>query len=180
MSGFDVSLSPSQLEAVQEELKLLEEGLKNRALRAGLQEVAKPIVPDMKANVAVLTGDLKQSLGRRVLSKRLKNLYGIPAQEQGVFLGAVRKVNGYSQDYIARLVEHGVDPGYRSVKRNLKGHRARRQDGRYVFYSYESPGIKAQPFMKPALARHSSGVTTRFYKGLGNFLDKQRQRGAIS
>ncbi|OWV29456.1 HK97-gp10 family putative phage morphogenesis protein [Halomonas campaniensis] len=179
MSGFDFQLSADDLDRMERDLRDLEKNIKTRAVSAGLREVARPIRPAMKAGVTVRTGKLKRSIGTRALSKSFKQKHGLAPDDPALFIGAVTKQRGYAQDYKARLVEHGVDAGTREVRRNLKGHQRWKADGKYTFYSYHAPGMKAQPFMKPAFDKNASGAAGRFYEGLAAYLDRQRNRGQI-
>ena len=179
MSGFDFQLKADDLDRLNRDLRDLERSIKSRAISAGLREVAKPLIPDMKAGVAVRSGRLKKSLGVRALSKSFKQKYGLDSENPALIAGSVTKQGGYAQDYKARLVEHGVEAGNREVRRNLKGHQRWKADGKYTFYSYYAPGMKAQPFMKPAFDKNSSGAAGRFYSGLSAYLDRQRNRGKI-
>lgn len=179
MSGFDLSLNNHDVVFLKKELAALEKNIKRAAVSAGLREVTKPLVPEMKSGVAVRSGKLRRSIGVRAVGRKFKDKYNLDPQNPALAVGAVKKVGGYAQDYKARLIEHGVDAGRREVKRNLKGHRNHRADGLYTFYDYYSPGMRAQPFMKPAFGAHAGGAAGRFYQGLSNYLDRQRKKGRI-
>lgn len=174
MSGFEFQLSAEQMAEVHKDLEGLAADLQSKAVRAGLVKAVSPIKRAAKQNVPVLSGDLKKSIGHRLLSKTARGRLGIANDRVAIVVGPTRKVNGYAQDFVAGLVETGVEPSTRTVRRNLKGHRARKRDGKWVTYTYHHPGQKAHPFLGPALREHGDKMESRFYQGLTRYLEKHR------
>ena len=91
MSGFEVGFSEEGAAGVRERLANLEAEIQQRAVRAGLNRAAKPILETMQQLVPVGkgddAGDLKQSLARRSLSK---NARGRPCPSSSGRLPKVR------------------------------------------------------------------------------------------
>ncbi|WIX34145.1 HK97 gp10 family phage protein [Salinicola sp. JS01] len=174
MSGFEFQLDAEQMAEVHKDLEGLAADMQAKAVRTGLVSAVSPVKRAAKQNVSVLTGDLRQSIGHRLLSKSARGRLGIADDRVAIVVGPTRKVNGYAQDFIAGLVETGVEPSTRTVRRNLKSHRARKRDGKWVTYSYRHPGQKAAPFLGPALSQHGDEMDTRFYQGLTRYLEKHR------
>jgi HK97 gp10 family phage protein len=175
MSGFEFHLDSQQLQELQRDLKGLEDALQAKAVRAGLVRAVAPIKRAAKAKVPVNTGALRKSIGHRLLSKSARGRLGIASGRVGIVVGPTRKVGGYAQDFVAGLVESGVEASTRTVRRNLKGHQARKRDGKWVTYSYRHPGQQAQPFLGPALRENTEQLQSRFYEGLHKYIEKRRQ-----
>ncbi|WIX32506.1 HK97 gp10 family phage protein [Salinicola sp. JS01] len=178
MSGFEVSVSEEGTEQIRKRLAGLQEELQQRAIRAGLTSAGKPILETMQRLVPVRQGDdggdLKRSIGRRSLSKNARQRLGLAENAVAQRLGPIKKVNGYSQAYVGRLVEHGVDPSTRKVFRRISGtHNLKRRYAHIRAYTYRHPGQRAQPFMAPALAQNASQFESRFYGGLSAYLKRK-------
>lgn len=180
MSGFEIEIAGDHMADVLRELRGLEIAIQDRAVRAGLVRAVAPVKRTAKRLAPALSGDLRKSIGHKLLSRSAKGRIGIGPERVAIFVGPTRKVGGYDQSFVASLIEEGVKPGTRQVRRNLKGHRSYRRDGRWVTYSYSHPGQAADPFLQPALEQNSSGFEGRFYQGLSSYLDRQRQKGAIA
>ncbi|WP_162500804.1 HK97-gp10 family putative phage morphogenesis protein [Modicisalibacter coralii] len=174
MSGFEFQLSAEQMAEVQKDLDGLAADLQAKAVRAGLVKAVSPIKRAAKRNVPVLSGDLRKSIGHRLLSKSARGRLGIANDRVAIVVGPTRKVGGYAQDFVAGLVESGVEPSTRTVRRNLKGHQAHKRDGKWVTYTYRHPGQKAEPFLGPALRENGDEMDSRFYQGLTRYLEKHR------
>lgn len=178
MSGFEVGFSEEGAEGVRERLANLEAEIQQRAVRAGLNRAARPILETMQQLVPVGKGDeggaLKQSLARRSLSKNARGRLGLAEDAVAVRVGPIRKVNGYSQAYVGRLVEYGVEPSMRKVFRRIGGtHNLKRRLAHIRAYTYRHPGQAAQPFMAPALQRNASQFESRFYDGMAAYLKRR-------
>lgn len=170
MNELDVSLN---IDDTLKNLNELEKKLKTRALRRGVMNIVAPLKQSLKSMAPSDQGDLKKSIGHRSLSRRAKRSIGIDPDSVSIFIGATRKVNTYSQALKARLVEEGVKPSQRSVRRNLKGHVSYKRDGRYTSYSYRHPGQAANPFHQRALQANQGSMQSRFYSGLRAALESK-------
>lgn len=178
MSGFEFEVSEEGAAEIRERLAGLEQEIQQRAIRAGLNAAGKPILETMQQLVAVGNGDkggaLKQSLARRSLSRNARGRIGLAEDAVAVRVGPIRKVNGYSQAYIGRLVEYGVEPGTRKVFRRIGGtHNLKRRLAHIRAYTYHHPGQAAQPFMAPALQRNATQFESRFYDGMAAYLKRR-------
>ncbi|MDO0945919.1 HK97-gp10 family putative phage morphogenesis protein [Chromohalobacter israelensis] len=178
MSAFDVTLSEQGAADVRQRLSELSAELQQRAVRAGLNRAGKPILETMQQLVPVSdgedAGELKQSLARRSLTKNARGRLGLAEGTVAVRIGPIKKVNGYSQAYVGRLVEHGVEPSTRKVYRRIGGtHNLKRRYAHIRAYTYKHPGQKAQPFMAPALKRNAGQFESRFYEGMSAYLKRK-------
>lgn len=178
MNGFEISISEEGAEEIRKRLAGLEAELQSRAVRAGLNRAGKPILQTMQQLVPVGdgedAGELKQSLARRSLSKNARGRLGLAEGTVAVRIGPIKKVNGYSQAYVGRLVEHGVEPSTRKVFRRIGGtHNLKRRYAHIRAYTYKHPGQKAQPFMAPALKRNAGQFENRFYEGMSAYLKRK-------
>lgn len=178
MNGFEFEISEEGAAQIRERLAGLEAELQQRAIRAGLNRAAKPILETMQSLVPVQQGEgggaLKQSLGRRALSKTARGRLGLAESTVATRIGAIKKVNGNSQAYVGSLVEHGVDPSTRKVFRRIGGtHNLKRRYAHIRTYTYTHPGQAEQPFMAPALKRNASQFEGRFYEGMSAYLKRK-------
>ncbi|MBB3142824.1 HK97 gp10 family phage protein [Halomonas organivorans] len=176
MSGFEIEVAGDRFGEVLDQLRGLEEELQSRAVRAGLVRAVAPVKKTAKRLAPALTGDLRKSIGHKLLSRSARGRLGIGPERPAIFVGPTRKVGGYDQSFVASIVETGIEPSTRTVRRNLNGHRARRRDGQWVTYTYRHPGQEADPFLGPALKMHSAGFEGRFYDGLTRYLDRKGLR----
>ncbi|WP_322528985.1 hypothetical protein R5R73_04920 [Salinicola sp. LHM] len=178
MNGFEIKIREEAFDGAREALADLEAELQFRAVRAGLNRATKPILATMGELVPVqqskdpgkVTGQLKASLARRSLSKSARARLGLAQSTVALRVGPIRKVNGRSQEGVGQLVEFGVDPGTRTVRRNLLGRGVKWHN---ATYSYFHPGQKPQPFMANSLERNSSTFESLFYQGLNNYLRRK-------
>lgn len=178
MNSFDVGAEQSGNRQVRERLEGLEAELQRRAIRAGLTRGSKPILDTMHQLVPVQSGsdggELKQSLGRRQLSKNARGRLGLAEGTVAMRIGPIKKVNGYSQAYVGRLVEHGVEPSTRKVFRRIGGtHRLKRRHAHIRSYTYQHPGQPATHFMRRSLQQGGAEFENKFYAGMANYLRRK-------
>lgn len=150
MSGFNWQIQGMRLDEVQQELRALEDNIKERAIRAGLVALAAPIKRTAKANAPADTGDMAQAVGHRNINKRQRRRLGMTPGEVGILVGTNRRINGKWQ--------------------GLKG----------LWHEGGTEHMTPNPFLLPALQQHEGGGAGRFYQGLSRYLDRQRSKGAIA
>lgn len=182
MSGFEIQVTEPGFEEARRQMAQLEDKLRTGAVRAGLNQAAKPILETMQQLVPVRqtddpdepSGRLKRSLGKRSLSKSARARLGLAEGTIAMRIGPVKKVDTYSQAFVGKLVEFGVEPSTRTVYRRIRGTKhLRRRLAHVSTYTYHHPGQDPQPFMAPALERNSAGFEGRFYQGLRRYLDRK-------
>lgn len=150
MSGFDVQVQGVRLDEIQQELRALEDNIKERAIRAGLVAVAAPIKKTAKLKAPSDTGDMAQAIGHRNINKRQRGRLGMAPGEVGILVGANRRING------------------------------RWQGRKGLWHEAGTEHMTPNPFLGPALQQHEGGAAGRFYQGLSRYLDRQRKKGAIA
>ncbi|RUR34479.1 HK97-gp10 family putative phage morphogenesis protein [Vreelandella nanhaiensis] len=150
MSGFNWQVQGQRLDDVQQELRALEENIRERAIRAGLVSLAAPVKRDAKAMAPADTGDLAQAIGHRNINKRQRSRLGLAQGEVGILVGANRRINGRWQGRKGLWHEQGTEH------------------------------MTPNPFLLPALQKNEGGAAGRFYQGLSRYLDRQRSKGNIA
>ncbi len=152
-----VRLDVQGTQAVIDALKSLPGNVSRRIQRKTMKAVIEPIFQDVRSSVPVDSGQLRDSVTKRV---------GI-SKKYGTITGTV------SHKYADTFYAHWVDQGW-----NLTGHRAgkkrgpfghpkvlRRVEGRYIF--------------RKALERHADGSVSAFYRDLKESTDEvQKELGA--
>lgn len=149
MSGFDWQVQGVELQQMRRDLQVLEDNIKERAIRAGLVAVVAPVKRTAKAEAPRDSGDLAQAIGHRSINKRQRGRLGMKAGEVGILVGTNRRINGRWQGRKGMWQELGTE------------------------------NMDANPFLWPAMQQHQSGVPGRFYEGLSKYLDRQRNKGTI-
>lgn len=170
MNNLDIQLDT---QAIQKQLDELADGIRTKAVRAGLVKAASPIKRSMKSLAPKLTGDLAKAVGHKTLSKRdaaridlfagSANRVSVVNPGVAIIVGPNRKnAQGYNQAYKATLMEHGTSNGWRDFKRV----RLRDRPG------YHSDGFRGTYFMTRSLQQNESGMTDRFYQGVAAYLNR--------
>lgn len=149
MSGYDWRVQGVHLQEIRRELKQLEDNLKERAVRAGLVQVAAPVKRTAKQQAPSATGAMARAVGHLNINRRQRSRLGLPAGTVGILVGTNRRINGRHQGRKGMWHEHGTER------------------------------MQANPFLWPAMQQHSGGVPGRFYQGLSRYLDRQRKQGKI-
>jgi len=171
MNNLDIQVDT---QAIQKQLDSLADGIRTKAVRAGLVKAVAPIKKTMKALAPKLTGDLAKAVGHKTLSKRDagridlfaggSNRVSVANPGVAIIVGPNRKnAKGYNQAYKATLVEHGV-------KRTFRRYKKPRLRTRYSGYLYE--GFRGSFFMARSLDQNQSGMTDRFYQGVAAYLNR--------
>jgi hypothetical protein len=171
MNDLDIQIDTQD---VKNRLDELADGLRNRAVRAGLVKAAAPIKRSMKSLAPKLSGDLSKSIGHKTLSRRDaaridlfaggSNRVSVENPGVSIIVGPNRKnARGYSQAYKATLMEHGVKRGFRRYKKPRKGSQS-------LGYMYE--GFSGTYFMARSLEQNQSGMNDRFYAGVSAYLNR--------
>ncbi|MCP1314388.1 MULTISPECIES: HK97-gp10 family putative phage morphogenesis protein [unclassified Halomonas] len=150
MSGFEFQVQGQRLHEMQQELRALEDSIRERAIRAGLVAFAAPVKRDAKVLAPTDRGDLAQAIGHRNINKRQRSRLGMTVGEVGILVGANRRINGRWQGRKGLWQEGGTEH------------------------------MEANPFLAPALQKNQGGGTSRFYQGLSRYLDRQRKQGKIA
>ncbi len=150
MSGFDWQVQGDDLDAMRQELRALEDNIKERAVRAGLVAVVAPVKRTAKQLAPSESGDMAKAVGHLNINKRQRGRLGFRPGEVGLLVGTNRRINGVFQGRKGLWQEHGTE------------------------------GMEANPFLWPAMQQHESGAAGRFYGGLSKYLDRQRTKGAIA
>lgn len=150
MSGYDWQVQGVHLQEIRREIKQLEDSLQERAVRAGLVQVVSPVKREAKRLAPSDSGDMARAVGHLNINRRQRSRLGLPAGTVGILVGTNRRINGRYQGRKGLWQEHGTE------------------------------NMAANPFLWPAMQRHSSGAAGRFYKGLSRYLDRQRKKGAIA
>ncbi len=170
MNNLDIQVDT---QAIQKQLDQLADGIRTKAVRAGLVKAASPIKKTMKALAPKLTGDLAKAVGHKTLSRRdagridlfagSSNRVSVANPGVAIIVGPNRKnAQGYNQAYKATLMEHGTSNGWRNFKRV----RLRDRPG------YHSDGFRGKYFMARSLQQNESGMTDRFYQGVAAYLNR--------
>lgn len=144
MSGLNLSLELYEQRVVLQQLRDLEKSLKNKAVRSGLVEVAKPIKATAKQMAPKQSGALAKAVGHRSVNSRQKQRLGLAKDQVALIVGPNRKVNG------------------------------RWQTKKGLWQEYGTENMTANPFLGPALDKHQGGNQQRFYQGLQRALEKLR------
>ncbi len=92
--------------------------LQEKAQKAGVREIAKPLKKDLLAEIPVNTGTLRSSIGYKVMTKKFKSFVGVPVDDFSMEIGATRKVldrhmeepKKRLQVYLLRFLNNGVSP----------------------------------------------------------------------
>lgn len=150
MSGYEWQLLGVHLQEVRRDLKMLETQLQERAIRAGLVQVAAPVKKSARKMAPRETGALSRAVGHLNINRRQRSRLGLKAGTVGILVGTNRRVGGRYQGRKGMWHEHGTEH------------------------------MDANPFLWPAMQQHSSGAQGRFYQGLSRYLDRQRRKGAIA
>ncbi|MEL7893512.1 HK97-gp10 family putative phage morphogenesis protein [Vreelandella neptunia] len=150
MSGFEWQVQGDDLDAMRRELSVLEDNIKERAVRAGLVAVASPVKRTAKQLAPTESGAMAKAVGHLNINKRQRGRLGFKPGEVGILVGTNRRINGVFQGRKGMWQEHGTER------------------------------MAANPFLLPALEQHQSGAAGRFYEGLSKYLDRQRTKGAIA
>jgi hypothetical protein len=98
------------------QLNALSDDLKDKALRAGVAEVSKAGLMQLKQAVPKDTGSVQQSLNRKLLSKRARAMLNLQEGTVAMLVGPNRKVKGLFRSRIANVLEggarrHEIKPG---------------------------------------------------------------------
>jgi len=164
-------LEPEQL---IKELHKLGDALQEKAVYAGLTELAKPIKQHMKAYAPKKTGALSESIGQRRISKTARARLGIPVDQAAILVGPLKKVRGKYQGYKANWMEKGTKP------HDIK---PRKLGGSLKFFAYSKlvhhPGTRPTWFMKRADDSSERQQQAAFFYGMSRYLDRARRRGAF-
>ena len=181
--NLDVSLSWRDQRRTVRVLSKVAVELRGKAVRRGLDVATKPGLDAMKQLAPMKDGILRQSIGRKKVSKggtRRLELFGGEAAnmargEQAVIIGPNKKVGGKSRVGIANLIEGGTKPHIIKLKDNdglrLRGLRNTR--GRQAFAEkIKHPGIRAHRFMERAYRAMLPGFSERFMQGVEERVDK--------
>ena len=171
MNNLDIQLDTK---AIQKQLDQLADGIRTKAVRAGLVKAASPIKKTMKALAPKRTGDLAKAVGHQTLSKRDagridlfaggSNRVSVANPGVAIIVGPNRKNRkGYGQAYKATLMEHGVKASFRRYK---KPHLRSQYSG------YMTEGFRGTFFMARALEQNESGMADRFYHGVAAYLNR--------
>jgi hypothetical protein len=170
------------------ELNALSNDLKEQALRAGVAEVAKSGLLQLKSTAPVDTGGVKESLNRKLVSKRWRNLLDINDGTVAMLVGPNRRVRGFFRSRIANVLEGGARAhiiragksgalrefqyaqGIRTRATSLYSRKLHRDFGPVVNH----PGISPRMFMARADAALAGSAENLFYQGLAGFLDRHR------
>lgn len=117
-----------------------------KALRGSMMFATKPILDKMKADVPVKSGQLKKTIKRKFTA-------GKYAAGQ-LDVGPMGK-----KSYYARFIEYGTAPHKLGKGANRVGHKGRvmNKGGGAIH-----PGIKAQPFIRPAWVWGQGVLIERF------------------
>ncbi|AIY65196.1 HK97 gp10 family phage protein [Pseudoalteromonas piratica] len=186
----DFEFNPS-IAALNKELDKLENGLKTKAIRAGLRTASAPVKKQMKADAPDRTGRLSKSIGHQTLSgKRKQNallLVGkgqkdttkLEEEQYAIIVGPNRKVAGINPSYYAHILEFGARSHSISVRKKNHGKTMRISkagSSSTSFYfakgSVSHPGIKATGWMAKAHDAAANDINAGFYKGLSRYLDR--------
>jgi HK97 gp10 family phage protein len=186
----DFDFNPS-IAALNKELDKLEDGLKTKAVRAGLSKSAAPLKKKMKADAPDRTGRLSKSIGHQTLSgKRKQNallLVGkgqkdstkLAEDQYAIIVGPNRKVRGVNPSYYAHILEFGARSHSISIRKKNLGKAMRMSkttsNSSSFFFakgSVSHPGIKAQGWMARAHDAATNDINTGFYTGLSRYLDR--------
>lgn len=150
MSGYDWQVQGVHLQEIRRDLKQLENDFQERAVRAGLVQVVKPVKETANILAPADTGAMAAAIGHRNINRRQRSRLGLPAGTVGILVGTNRRIEGHWQGRKGLWHEHGTKH------------------------------MAVDPFLWPAMQRHSSGASGRFYKGLNRYLNRQRKKGAIA
>jgi HK97 gp10 family phage protein len=140
-------------------LDALPKALGPKVVRACLREGVKPYIKEAKQNAsnADNTGGLSKSIG--ILNTR--------GEQVGITVGTRRGKN-YKKGYIAHIVEYGAAP--HAIRGKAGKKLAFSHGGSSVVVSQVShPGIKQQPFLRPAWETKKAVVK----KNIGEALKKE-------
>lgn len=132
------------------ELEAMEAGLGPKGVRSGLVAGVKPVKAAMKAFVPVDEGHLRKAIGHTSLSRRAKGRLGLRANDAAILVGANSTVAVRGKRYWQGKKAHWIEEGTRHMA--------------------------AKPFMDRSKAAGDAGFEDRFYKGLTNYVEKQRAK----
>lgn len=156
----------------------LEGDVKERAVRAGLREVAKPVAEKQKELAPVSSGAIKKSINITVLSNRHRQRLGgtlvgqtIQPTDTAVIVGPNKRVDGESHGFKGTFLEFGVR------EHAIPGNVFKFPDGGFARGQIQHPGHGANPFLSSALAKVNPKVESSFVRGVERYL---RRRGLLS
>ncbi|MCC5904096.1 MAG: hypothetical protein JJT87_19465 [Halomonas sp.] len=149
MSGFNWQVQGDKLDIMGSELRLLEDNIKERAIRSGLVAVVAPVKRSAKSLAPTDSGDMAHAVGHRNINQRQRGRLGFKPGEVGILVGTNRRINGVFQGRKGLWQEHGTER------------------------------MGATPFLWPAMQQHEASAAGRFYDGLSRYLDRQRKQGVI-
>jgi HK97 gp10 family phage protein len=146
-------------EDIEKILDALPKALGPKVVRACLREGVRPYIKEAKQNAsnADNTGGLSKSIG--VLNTR--------GDSVGITVGT-RRGKSFKKGYIAHIVEYGAAPHVISPKKKKKG-KVLKFGGGFVTGSVNHPGMKQQPFLRPAWETKKAVVK----KAIGEALKKE-------
>jgi HK97 gp10 family phage protein len=138
-------------------LDALPQALGPKVVQKCLREGAKPLVKQIKANAPVKSGKLKKSIGV---------VNGRGAEKGSVTVGPRRGRGKLTKGYAAHILEYGAAPHLIKPKKK----KGLKFNGT-VQPEVHHPGIKAQPFMRPAWDTHHMLVRQEIARQLRQVLD---------
>lgn len=146
---FDYKIEPP-ISSLVKELEALQEGLGEKGIRSALVSGARPLKATMKRMAPVDKGNLSKAVGHVSISKRAKARLGVKEGMAAILVGANRKipVNG------------------RKVWQGKKGH----------WMEEGTEHMRPRPFMAPALAATAGSMEPLFYRGIANYLERERAK----
>lgn len=145
---------------LQEYFRRLPPHISRKLVISAARKSARPVVRDAKANLRASwgerSGNLQKSIGTRALPQSSNPQGAIAA---GVLIGKGKK------GYHAHLLEKGVKPGKRKGKfvfRATRDSGSKRAGDIIVLREIDHPGIKAKPFVRPAIENNRNKVEETF------------------
>lgn len=160
-------------EQVEKQLNQLESAVRDKAMLAGLRDMAKPLKQDLKSTLPHNSGALKQSIGYKTLSKRRRQTLGLQG-EDAVEVSAIRRVLDHSgkkryQLYKLRFLNYGTQAHV--VRPKKQGGKLKLPNGQYVKEAIAG-GVRARHYLKQVYQKHQSHLQGLFVKGVQRLLAK--------
>ena len=184
----EVEFNPKK---VIKDLEALSDDLKVKAVRAGLNKVAKPLKTRMEFLAPSKTGRLKRSFNIRKLRPREVGRLGLTLErslrddQYSVIVGPNKKVDRFYMNWIANFLEHGTkrheielrgESNLSAIGLRHEAQALKTETGEYAAKIKDHPGIRPRLFMKRAWESSGRDTSRLFYQGLQAYLNRRKKR----
>jgi len=164
--------------------------LQEKAQKAGVRAIAKPLKRDLLSEIPSKTGTLRSSIGYKVMTKKFKSFAGVPVEDFAMEVGATRRVldkhmkhpKKRLQVYLLRFLNDGVSRHTIKRRKSVFTNKMKRgglYNGKNFGREVNHTGFTGRKITEYVNMKHKDQMDNYFVRGAAKYLEKFGVRGVM-